>query len=101
MNKMANDGPLNLARSRKDVFPHEQRTQSAASSGMPQTGRPGAKRCQEHLGAHFLIVPFSSTVPSSDPVFLNDLAVMKHVELLSGVLASKHHDGLLPARVLT
>jgi hypothetical protein len=26
---------------------------------------------------------------------------MKHVELLSGVLASKHHDGLLPARVLT
>lgn len=36
-----------------------------------------------------------------DPVLLNDLAVMKHVELLSGVLASKHHDGLLPARVLT
>ena len=36
-----------------------------------------------------------------DPVFLNDLAVMKHVELLSGVLASEHHDGLLPARVLT
>ena len=32
-----------------------------------------------------------------DPVLLNDLAVMKHV----GVLASKHHDGLLPARVLT
>ena len=36
-----------------------------------------------------------------DPVFLNDLAVMEHVELLSGVLASKHHDGLLPARVFT
>ena len=36
-----------------------------------------------------------------DAVFLNDLAVMEHVELFSGVLASKHHDRLLPARVLT
>ena len=34
-------------------------------------------------------------------VLLDHFAVMEHVELLSGVLASKHHDGLLPARVLT
>ena len=64
---------MKLSQSRKDVFPHEQRTQSAASSRMPQTGRPGAKRCREHLGAHFLIVPFSSTVPSSIPYFLMTL----------------------------
>ena len=33
----------------------------------------GRKRCREHLGAHFLIVPFSSTVPSSIPYFLMTL----------------------------
>ena len=33
-------------------------------------------------------------------ILLDDLAVMEHVKLLSGVLASKHHDGLLAARVL-
>ena len=36
-----------------------------------------------------------------DAVLRDDLAVMEHVELFSGILASKHHDGLLPARVLT
>ena len=63
---------MKLSQSRKGVFSHEQRTQSAASSRMPQTGRPGAKRW-EHLGSHFLIVPFSSTVPSSIPYFLMTL----------------------------
>ena len=39
--------------------------------------------------------------PLINAVLLDDLAVMEHVELFSGVLAGKHHDGLLPARVLT
>ena len=34
-------------------------------------------------------------------ILLDDLAVMEHVKLLSGILARKHHDGLLTAGVLT
>ena len=33
-------------------------------------------------------------------VLLDDLAVMEHVELLSGILAGEHHDALLTAGVL-
>ena len=80
------------------------RTSPAAQAGANALTKPASSRFKLQKGiAAFSLLDSALQLHSSlvDPVFLNDLAVMKHVELLSGVLASKHHDGLLPARVLT